>query len=131
MAAAIAILDDEPRMRTALGRLLRSHRFEVALFADGETLLAAHDRQPLAAVVLDLHMPGLDGFAVLAALAERDPRLPVIVITGHDEPGTFARVAALGAADYLLKPVDERPLVEALRRVLAEPGRGTPGRDPD
>lgn len=116
---AVAILDDEPRMRIALGRLLRSHGFEVILFPDGDSFLAEYSRRPLAAVLLDLHMPGLDGFAILEALAGRPSRLPVIVITGHDESGTAARVAALGAAAYLLKPVDERPLLEALRRVLS------------
>lgn len=126
---AIAILDDEPRMRIALGRLLRSHGFEVILFADGRSFLAEQATHSLAAVVLDLHMPGLDGFAILEALAGRRPRLPAIVVSGHDGAGDAARLADMGAAGYLLKPVDEAPLLEALRRVFPHHPRGGPAAD--
>ena len=114
----IAVLDDEAQMRKALGRLLRTHGYEVALFGDGPALLAAHAGRPFDCVLLDLHMPGLNGFAVLERLARGQPPPPVIVITGHDEPGNEARVAALGACAYLTKPVDEVPLLAAVVRSL-------------
>jgi FixJ family two-component response regulator len=69
-------------------------------------------------LVLDLHMPELDGFEVLRTIATRRLFLPVIAITGHDIPGTAERVLKLGAAAYLLKPMDETLLVDAIRRVL-------------
>jgi FixJ family two-component response regulator len=114
----IAVVDDEAKMRTALGRLLRTHGYAVALFQDGASLLAALAQQPFGCVLLDLHMPGLNGFSVLQALGALPRRPPVIVITGQDEPGNEARVTALGACAYLTKPVDEVPLLDALARNL-------------
>jgi two-component system sensor histidine kinase RpfC len=66
--------------------------------------------------VLDLHMPGMSGFDVLQAFDEQRERLPIIVITAHDNPGTAERVRILGAAAYLLKPVDELTLLSAIQQ---------------
>lgn len=117
-SSVIAVLDDEPRMRLALSRLIRIHGFKVAPFADGETFLAAAAEGSFDCVLLDLHMPGLDGFAVLEALAAGGKRPRAIVITGNDAPGNAERVAQLGAEVYLLKPVDESLLIEAIARTL-------------
>lgn len=125
-APVIAVLDDEPQMRKALGRLLRLNGYEVALFENGESLLDALATQPLDCILLDLHMPGINGFGVLHFLAGRPSRPPVIVITGHDEPGNAARATELGASDYLLKPVDEMPLIEAIARSLADRAANDP-----
>lgn len=116
----IAIVDDEPRMRTALGRLLRGRGFGVACFSDGSALLDAQPGTAMACVLLDLHLPGPDGFEVLAALAERPGRPPVIVLTGHDQPGNAERAARLGACAYLAKPVDETPLFQAIAEALGK-----------
>jgi FixJ family two-component response regulator len=111
----IALLDDEAQMLTALGRLLRSQGFDVALFQQGESLLAAEKEQEFYCIVMDLHMPGLNGFDVLQALGDRPVHPPVIIITGHDEAGNGERVRALGACAYLLKPVPAAPLLDAIQ----------------
>ena len=110
----IAVLDDEAGFRQALARLLKVNGFAAELFANGHDLLAALARQPYHCLLLDLHMPGLAGFDVLTVIQERKLRLPVIVITGYDQPGTKERAQVLGAADYLLKPLDETALLAAL-----------------
>lgn len=110
----IAVLDDEAGMRTALRRLLRTRGYEAALFEDGAALLAAQPERPFACILLDLHMPKLSGFDILAALAERATLAPVIVITGHDQPGNEERTFMLGAAAYLTKPVDAGQLIGAI-----------------
>jgi len=115
----VAVLDDEPALRTALARLLRLHGLEVTLFADGNELLAALDRRPFDALLLDLHMPDPDGFEVLAALARRAPRPAVIVITGHDTPEDAERCRTLGARQFLAKPLSEAVLLDGLRAALA------------
>ena len=124
----IAVLDDEAQMRKALARLLRTHGYRVALFEDGESFLAAQARRPFACVLLDLQMPGMDGFSVLQTLQTGQRRSRVIVITAHDHPGNEARVMELGAQAYLAKPVDEDPLLEAIARNLQEriEGEGRP-----
>jgi len=110
----VAILDDEPEMRKALRRLLTCRGFGVEEYERGEDLLAALSSHPLDYLLLDLHMPGINGFDVLEAVRSRQIPVPVIVITAHDEPGTAERVRGLGAAAYLKKPVDREALLSAL-----------------
>lgn len=110
----VAVLDDEPEMRKALRRLLTSRGFRVEEYASGKELLAALDAPLPDCLLLDLHMPGINGFDVLEAFQSRQIPVPVIVITAHDEPGTEERAHALGAAAYLKKPVDRETLLSAL-----------------
>lgn len=117
-SASIAIIDDEAQIRSALGRLLRSYGYEVALFEDGAAFLQKHRERPYQCIILDLHMPGLNGFDVLAGLARQRNTAPVIIITGKDNPDNAGRVRALGAAAYLEKPVDEIHLIAALAGAL-------------
>ena len=119
----IAVLDDEPQFCRALARLLKTHGFEVMTFACGEALLAACASRLPDCLLLDLHMPGLNGFDVLERVAVR--RLPVIVITGHDQPGNAERVRTLGALAYFLKPVNESQLLAALRNAIANSNRNS------
>lgn len=110
----IAILDDEPKLRKALRRLLVAHGFAVVTFEHGDDLILALSAQPLDCLLLDLHMESTNGFDVLEAIAERGITTPVVVITGHGEPDTAARVLMMGAASYLNKPVDESSLLAAI-----------------
>jgi CheY-like chemotaxis protein len=113
-APVIAVLDDEPEMRKALRRLLASRGFCVQEYACGEELLAALGSHLPDCLLLDLHMPGVNGFEVLEALRSRGLAVPVIVITAHDEPGTAEQVRALGVTAYLKKPVDRDTLLSAI-----------------
>lgn len=115
LTSRIAVLDDEPEMRKALVRLLRTHGFKVDTYQLGKDLLAAVLSQPPDCLLLDLHMPGVNGFDVMAALASSRSAIPIVILTGHDEPGTEARVRAFGVAAYLKKPVDEATLLSAIR----------------
>ena len=110
----VAVLDDEPEMRKALRRLLTCRGFRVKEYARGEDLLAALDSHRLDYLLLDLHMPGINGFDVLEAFRSLHIPVPVIVITAHDEPETAERVRALGASAYLKKPVDRDTLLSAI-----------------
>lgn len=119
VAPSVAVLDDEPNMRKALRRLLATHGFRVEDYGRGDDLLAALPSHPAHCLVLDLHMPGMSGFEVLDSLTTRRPAVPVVVITGHDGPGTRERALALGATAYLTKPVDESALLDAIRVALS------------
>ena len=110
----VAVLDDEPEMRKALRRLLTSRGYRVEEYACGEDLLADLGSHPLDYLLLDLHMPGINGFDVLETFRFRKVLAPVIVITAHDEPDTADRVRALGACAYLKKPVDRDALLSAI-----------------
>jgi FixJ family two-component response regulator len=115
----IAVLDDEPEMRKALRRLLVCRGFCVEEYERGDDLLAAPGSNSLDCLLLDLHMPGLNGFEILEALRSRRTPVPVVVITAHDEPGTAARVHELGASAYLKKPVDRDALLSAIAEAIA------------
>jgi len=119
-SAIIAVLDDEPGFRQALSRLLKAHGLAVQTFATASEFLTASGGQPFACLLLDLHMPDVTGFDVLSDLKSRGHPLPVIMITGHDQPGSAATAHELGAVEYLLKPLDESALLTALRH--AAPG---------
>lgn len=113
----IAIVDDDPGVLRALGRLLRSANFEVESFSSGaEFLLTRSDQKP-DCIVLDLHMPRTTGFDVQAELAQRDGKVPVVIITGHDSPEARKRSRSLGAGRYLCKPIDEAALLAAIDSV--------------
>ena len=114
--ALICVLDDEPQFGKALARLLKTHGFEVVTFTRGEDFLEACESRLPNCLLLDLHMPGLNGFDVLERIAAR--HVPVLVITGHDQPDNAQRVRALGALGYFLKPVNESRLLEAIRDAL-------------
>lgn len=115
----IAVLDDEPKMRKALWRLLTGHGLEVEDYECGDDFLRDQSSHPVDCLVLDLHMPGVNGFDVLSAFRAQEIATPVVVITGHDEPGTKERVLELGASAYLVKPVDESALLSAIRSAIS------------
>jgi DNA-binding LytR/AlgR family response regulator len=128
MTIRAVIVDDEPLARMRLRRLLAEHpAIEVAGEAgDGEAACRLIDEQAPDLVFLDVQMPGLSGFDVLARLATR-PR--VIFITAHDE---FAvRAFEEQAVDYLLKPVEPARLERALARITGVDAPGTGGRIED
>lgn len=117
--SVVAVVDDEPHMRKALRRLLATHGFRVEDYERGSDFLEALPSNPADCLVLDLHMPEVSGFDVLAAFVERDVSVPAVVITGHGQHDTAGRVFALGASAYLTKPVDESVLLEAIRNACA------------
>ncbi len=103
-------------MRVALARLLRTRGYDVEPFESGDDFLTAVESDRPDCILLDLQMPRTTGFDVLESIFSMHVEVPIIVITGHDEPGNAERVRSLGARDYLLKPVDESTLIEAIQR---------------
>jgi len=114
----VAIVDDDPRFRRALGRLIRAAGFQADAYGSGAEFLDAASRSLPDCVVLDLEMPGVNGFDVQERMAEHELRVPVIVVTGYDTPEAEARALKGGARAYLRKPVDEALLLNAIRRSL-------------
>ena len=113
---AIALLDDEEAYRRALSRLLRAHDHDVFAYDSGEALLRDVARRKFDCLLLDLHMPGMSGFDVLAALGRDPASPPAIAITGHDDPDFARRALALGAFACQRKPVGATTLLEAIAR---------------
>jgi FixJ family two-component response regulator len=114
----IAIVDDEESVRKALGRLFAAFDLDATTFASGREFLDALGERPPDCLVLDLQMRGPNGFDVLSELSASGARLPVIIITAHDEPETRARCLSAGAAAYLCKPVDDQELLGAIAAAI-------------
>ena len=116
----ILVIDDDPAAQELLTRTLTRQGYKVEVAVNGaKGLQAAKDRHPVV-ITLDIDMPDMNGWAVLAAL-KADPELakvPVVMISTHDER---ARGIGAGAFDYLVKPVDRSRLI-ALLHGLAAPG---------
>lgn len=115
----IAVVDDEDSVRRALLRLLQSAGFQVAVFASGEEFLRSLNETTPNCVVLDLHMPDVNGFDVQEALGRDHPGLPIVIITGYDTAETKARVLQHGAVAYLGKPVDAMVLLASISHALS------------
>jgi FixJ family two-component response regulator len=115
----VAVVDDEEPVRKALQRLLRSAGMWVESFASGAEFLERVQTLEPDCLVLDLHMPGLNGFEVQIRLQQTGRRVPVVVMTGHDTPESEQRALAGGASAYLLKPVDDRVLLDAITAAIA------------
>jgi adenylate cyclase len=115
-APLIVVADDDPTGREVVARFLEREGFSVALAAGGQEALRLVRELHPDAVTLDVIMPDLDGWTVLAAI-KGDPALadiPIILMTIVDEKN---RGYSLGAAEYLVKPVDREKLIQVLRRI--------------
>jgi two-component system, LytTR family, response regulator len=126
MTLRIVVADDEPIGRQRLIRLLQAETDTdiVAACADGEEAVEAIREHAPDIVLLDIQMPHLDGFEVVAALG--DAHQPaVIFVTAHDQYAL--RAFEVHAFDYLLKPVDQDRLREAIHRATSSAGRAGPG----
>ncbi|WP_353643114.1 response regulator [Mesorhizobium sp. WSM2239] len=114
----IAVVDDDASIRRALARLLAALDFEAATFATGaEFLDSLSDRVP-DCLMLDLHMPSMTGLEVQEALTEAGIELPIIIITGHDEPKAIRQSLEAGAAVCLSKPLDDELLLETINTAV-------------
>jgi FixJ family two-component response regulator len=123
----IAVVDDEELVRKALMRLMCSAGLSVETFGSGAEFLESIDTRLPDCIVLDLHMPQMDGFSVQVSLARKCAALPVIILTGHDLPQARERAMAGGASAFLRKPVLDRTLLDAISAATssAQPG-GSP-----
>jgi FixJ family two-component response regulator len=122
-APVIAIVDDDPSVRRALHRLVRSAGYAVHSFASSHEFLDSLPGRRVACLILDIHLNGMSGFDLQERLAADKVDVPVIFISAHDDAPTRGRIERSGAAAYLWKPVDEQALLSTIRRVIG-PGEG-------
>lgn len=113
----VLIVDNEPDVLFTMRALLEAEGFDVTLAADGPTARRALGAARPDVVILDVSMPVLDGWYVLAHLAGDDAPPPVIVTSAKAHPLDVARAHALGACDYFVKPWDPEVLVQRARSV--------------
>jgi FixJ family two-component response regulator len=121
MSHIVTIVDDDASVRRALGRLLRSAGFAIAVFASAEEFLASGDPRTAACLVFDIQRNGISGWELLTRVRAAGVHTPVLLVTSHDDPRTRDQVAQSGATAYLRKPLDPATLLRTVRAVLAGP----------
>ena len=119
--ARVLVVDDEAPIRRALQRALTGHGYQLQLAADGATALDLLAVWPAELVVLDLMMPGVDGFEVLRQ-ARTWSRVPIIVLTARGDEADKVAALDLGADDYLTKPFGIEELLARLRALRRRAG---------
>jgi CheY-like chemotaxis protein len=117
----VLLADDDPGTTALLQAAIESDRMTCRCAANGlEALEIARKWLPDVAV-LDVKMPGLDGYQVLASLRRETRRIPVLLLTGCDQESEIMKGFRLGAADYVVKPFDPMEVRERIKRIVAEP----------
>lgn len=121
----IVIADNDDATRMVLGHALERNGYSVETIADGQLLWPILQAPEVNLVILDLRMPGLNGWEVLRRLKDvrqhpdmARPELPVIVISGQSDPETMRFAVRLGAAAFMAKPIDLQDLGRTVREVL-------------
>jgi two-component system nitrate/nitrite response regulator NarL len=117
----LLIVDDHPVLREGIAALLRqagpgAEVLQARDAAEGLALVEAH--ADLDAVVLDLMMPGMDGWQAISEFGRRRPDLPVIVLSSSEDPHDARKALALGALGYVPKSASQHVLLSAIRIVL-------------
>jgi DNA-binding response OmpR family regulator len=115
----ILIVDDEPNIRLAFRTALATVGFAVDEAENGAVALERLERSSIGLVLLDLHMPGLDGMEVLRRLRDKGNGVPVVIVTAHGSIPDAVAAMKLGAIDFLSQPLTPNALRRVVREVLA------------
>jgi DNA-binding response OmpR family regulator len=112
----ILVVDDEPDSVLTVRLLLEVEGFRVLAVGSGEDALEVLEREIPDVMLLDLRLPGIDGFALLDRLPKETP--PVIVLSAHSSENTVKRAMAMGCRDYITKPFEPDTLVAKIEATL-------------
>lgn len=114
---AIAVIDDDAAVCDSTRFLLETYDFDVHTYQSGADFL--RDNPVIACLIVDYHMPGLDGLGVVRELQERGQRVPtIIMITAATDPAVERRAAELGIQQVLKKPLSNQLLLNTIRNQL-------------
>jgi FixJ family two-component response regulator len=114
----IAVVDDDPSVRTALRQLLRSAGFAAMTFASAEEFLVGDACAAVDFVVADVTLPGISGVALVQEIAKARASLPALLITAADDAATAELLRHVGAVPQLRKPFSEDAFFDVISRAL-------------
>jgi FixJ family two-component response regulator len=117
-ANRVFLVDDDPAVLTALGRLLRAAGFKVLGFSSAEAFLRMHDAGIPGCAVLDIALPDVNGIEIQRRLGELGCERPIIFLTGQGTIPMSVEAMKAGAVDFLTKPVSAEKLLDAVRLAL-------------
>ena len=119
--SSILVIEDEAEVQNFISRVLELEGYHVLQAMDGEAGLTLVKEGQVTLVILDLRLPGCDGWAILSEMKSEPSlsRIPVIVLTASAAMPQREKALSMGAADYLVKPLSAGSLREAVARILA------------
>jgi len=116
----VFIVDDDESVCRALKFLLKTYSFEVDTFLSAEYFFKAVPDSAPGCLILDIHMPGMDGWQALRKIVKSGARRPVIIISAARNSGQDKQALRNHAAGFLEKPVNDRDLLDMLRKVCGK-----------
>ena len=116
--STVHVVDDDESFLMSMSRLLRASGFPARMYSSAREFLAQRCADEPGCVVVDLHMPDVDGLDLQSALAQTQHPLPVLFLTGHADTASTVRAMRGGAEDFLEKTAAKDQLLDAVRRAL-------------
>ncbi len=117
-ARVLSVVDDDTSVRIATGRLIRSVGFTVEMFTSGEEYLHLGRLQETSRLVVDVHIPGMNGLQLQSHLAAAGHRIPIVFITAYADERIRTLALRAGAMDFLYKPFSDEALLSAIDLAL-------------
>jgi FixJ family two-component response regulator len=117
--ALIAVVDDEASVGNSLARLLRSFGFRTQVFGSGEEFIRAGTSTGFGCALIDIHMPHMSGYDVLAAWQAEGRASRIVTMSACGAPETSDRALGLGSVVHLRKPIDDAVLLDAMESALS------------
>ena len=129
-ATKVLVVDDEPSITDLVSMALRYEQFDVRVASNGREALDSVEQFSPDLAVLDIMMPGIDGFEVARRLRNQGARLPILFLTARDATEDKVRGLTLGGDDYMTKPFSVEELVARIRAILrrVQPAAASEGR---
>jgi FixJ family two-component response regulator len=114
----VVVIDDDPSVRKAIDRLLRSVDLRVELFESAQEFLQSNHPNAPSCIVLDVRLPGQSGLNLQRNLTAADIHIPIIFITAHGDIPMSVRAMKAGAVEFLTKPFHDQDLLDAIEGAL-------------
>ena len=114
----ILVVDDDKNTRTLMKLVLEGDNYSVLTAGNGEEALAVMDSSHVDLVVLDVMMPGMDGYQLTRALRESNNNLPILMVSAKQLPADKKQAFLVGTDDYMTKPVDEGEMLLRIKALL-------------
>lgn len=120
MQAKVLLIEDNEQNRYLLRYLLETHGYDVVCAVDGESGIELASTLIPKAILLDIQLPSMSGYAVARALRERAPLsdIPIIAVTSYAMPGDREEALAAGCTGYIEKPINVRTFIAEMERIL-------------
>src|SRR5918992_6250593 len=114
----VGVIDDDSSIRESLRNLIRSAGLDVKTFASAQEFLTSQRPDGPSCLVLDVQLPGLSGLDLQQELANNNPEIPIIFITGHGDIPMTVRAMKAGAIEFLTKPFRDEDLLNAVEQAI-------------